>query len=156
MQGARGAALAKLVADKGKTKTKDEAKRAEVTTKIESIFNATEADVKKILDGIDPLVEKEFNAGEAAARAEFESYVGAKMSAYKKDRYGGWLGQVPLGPGQDPRDAGQGQRVLRRRPRALSQGDEQDHLPGRRHRRQRPDRGQGSDRHAAGPRSPRT
>ena len=92
MQSAKGAALAKLVADKGKAKTKDEAKRAEVTAKIESIFNATEADVKKILAGIDPKVENEFNAGEAAARATFESYVAAKMSAYKKDRYGGWLG----------------------------------------------------------------
>jgi hypothetical protein len=92
MQSAKGAALAKLVADKGKAKTKDEAKRAEVTTKIEGIFNATEADVKKILDGIDPKVEKEFNAGEATARAAFENYVAAKMSAYKKDRYGGWLG----------------------------------------------------------------
>ncbi len=92
MQSSRGAALAKLVADKGKAKTKDEAKRAEVTTKIEQIFNATEADVKKILDGIDPKVEKEFNEGEAAARSVFESYVSAKMSAYKKDRYGGWLG----------------------------------------------------------------
>ena len=92
MQSAKGAALAKLVADKGKAKTKDEAKRAEVTTKIEGIFNATEADVKKILDGIDPKVEKEFNEGEAAARSVFENYVSAKMSAYKKDRYGGWLG----------------------------------------------------------------
>ena len=64
MQSSKGAALAKLVADKGKAKTKDEAKRAEVTTKIEQIFNATEADVKKILDGIDPKVEKEFNEGE--------------------------------------------------------------------------------------------
>ena len=44
MQSAKGAALAKLVADKGKTKTKDEAKRAEVTTKIQTIFDATEAD----------------------------------------------------------------------------------------------------------------
>ncbi len=92
MQSSKGAALAKLVADKGKAKSKDEAKRAEVTTKIEGIFNAAEADVKKILDGIDPLVEKEFGAGEAGARAKFESYVAAKMSAYKKDRYGGWLG----------------------------------------------------------------
>ena len=57
------------------------------------IFNATEADVKKILEGIDPKVEKEFNAGEADARAIFENYVAAKMSAYKKDRYGGWLGR---------------------------------------------------------------
>jgi hypothetical protein len=94
MQGAKGAALAKLVADKGKAKTKDEAKRAEVTAKIEGIFNATEADVKKILDGIDPKVEKEFNEGEAAARTKFENYVAAKMSAYKEDRYGGWLGPL--------------------------------------------------------------
>jgi hypothetical protein len=94
MQSAKGAALAKLVADKGKARTKDEAKRAEVTTKIEGIFNATEADVKKILDGIDPKVEKEFNSGEADARARFENYVAAKMSAYKEDRYSGWLGPL--------------------------------------------------------------
>lgn len=92
MQGSKAAALAKLVADKGKTKSKDEAKRAEVTAKIQSIFAAAEADVKKILDGIDPKVEKEFEQGEAGARKTFETYVSAKMSAYKKDRYGGWLG----------------------------------------------------------------
>jgi len=92
MQGSKVAALAKLVADKGKAKSKDEQKRAEVTTKIQSIFTATETDVKKILDGIDPKVENEFEQGEAKAKASFESYVAAKMSAYKKDRYGGWLG----------------------------------------------------------------
>ena len=92
MQGAKGAALAKLVADKGKAKTKDEVKRAEVTGKIQTIFAATEAEVKKILDGIDPLVDTAFTTGEAAARQSFEAYVSAKMSAYKKDRYGGWLG----------------------------------------------------------------
>lgn len=92
MQGAKGAALAKLVADKGKAKTKDETKRAEVTTKIQTIFGTTEADVKKILDGIDPKVEAAFEKGEAGARASFETYVAQKMSAFKKDRYGGWLG----------------------------------------------------------------
>jgi len=92
MQGAKGAVLAKLVADKGKTKSKDEVKRAEVTEKIQGIFAATEADVKKILDGLDPKVDKAFEEGEATARSAFEAYVSAKMSAYKKDRYGGWLG----------------------------------------------------------------
>ena len=48
MQGAKGAALAKLVADKGKTKSKDEQRRAEVTTKVQAIFDATEADEVKI------------------------------------------------------------------------------------------------------------
>jgi hypothetical protein len=92
MQSAKGAALAKLVADKGRTKTKDEAKRTEVTAKIQGIFAATEADVRKLLDGLDPKVEAAFDQGEAAARAAFERYVAAKMSAYKKDRYSGWLG----------------------------------------------------------------
>ena len=128
MQSSKGAALAKLVADKGKAKTKDEAKRAEVTTKIEQIFNATEADVKKILDGIDPKVEKEFNEGEAAARLDVrELRVGEDVGVQE-----GSLRRLarapPLGPGQDQRDAGQGQRVLRGRPGALPQADGQDHL----------------------------
>ncbi|MFD0043771.1 hypothetical protein ACFVGV_01150 [Pseudarthrobacter scleromae] len=92
MQNAKASALAKLAADKGKTKSKDETRRAEVTAKVQAIFAATEADVKKTLDGIDPEVDKEFETGEAEARAAFEAYVEAKMSAYKKDRYGGWLG----------------------------------------------------------------
>ncbi|WP_202866629.1 phage tail protein [Kribbella voronezhensis] len=92
MQGSKAAALAKIVADKGKTKSKDEAKRAEVTTKIQSIFTAAETDVKATLDSIDPLVDAEFEKGEKQARTAFENYVAAKMSAYKEDRYGGWLG----------------------------------------------------------------
>ncbi len=48
--------------------------------------------MKKILEGIDPKVETAFETGEAAARAKFEAFVSAKMSAYKRDRYGGWLG----------------------------------------------------------------
>jgi hypothetical protein len=92
MHSAKGAALAKLVADKGKTKSKDEGKRAEVTGKIQSIFAATEAEVKKLLGGLDAKVEAAFDQGEAAARAAFESYVAAKMAAYKQDRYSGWLG----------------------------------------------------------------
>ncbi|WP_168209159.1 phage tail protein [Agromyces intestinalis] len=92
MQGSKAAALAQLVAQKGKAKSKDEQKRAEVTAKIQSIFAATETDVKQLLDGIDPKVEKAFETGEASARAAFESYVSQKMSAYKADRYGGWLG----------------------------------------------------------------
>lgn len=92
MQGAKGAALAGLVADKGKTKTKDEAKRAEVTTRVQSIFAATETAVKKILDGIDPKVDEAFTKGEAQAKQAFESFVAAKVGAYRQDRYSGWLG----------------------------------------------------------------
>ena len=135
MQGAKGAALAKLVADKGKTKSKDEAKRAEVTAKVQSIYAETEKEVKKILDGIDPKVENEFEQGEKGARAVFESYVSAKMSAYKKDRYSGWLGGYRWLRDKLARDAVQGQRVLRGRARALPQADGRCHLAGRQHRR---------------------
>lgn len=92
MQSSKAAALAGLVAAKGRTKTKDETKRAEVSSRIQAIFATTETDTKKILDGIDPAVDTAFGTGEASARQSFESYVGAKMSAYKKERYGGWLG----------------------------------------------------------------
>ena len=92
MQSSQVAALAGLAGDKEATKSKDEQKRAAVTAKIQSIYAATETDVKQILDGIDPKVEAEFEKGEAAARAAFEAYVAVKMTVYKADRYGGWLG----------------------------------------------------------------
>jgi hypothetical protein len=94
MQGAKATALAALVADKGRTKSRDEGKRGEVTARIQAIFGTTETDVRKILDGIDPKVDATFEQGEAAARSVFENYTSAKMSAYKKDRYGGWLGKL--------------------------------------------------------------
>ncbi|MFW0784986.1 deaminase domain-containing protein [Gordonia sp. CPCC 206044] len=92
MHGSKATALAGLVAAKGKTKSKDEAKRAAVTARVQAIFTETETDVKALLDGLDPKVEKAFDDGEAAARKLFETYVSAKMAAYKKDRYSGWLG----------------------------------------------------------------
>ncbi len=92
IHGSKVAALAQVTGNKAATKSKDEAKRAEVSTNVQSIFSAAEADVKKIIDGIDPKVEKAFELGEKGARSQFEAFVEAKMSAYKKDRYGGWLG----------------------------------------------------------------
>ncbi|MFD5827070.1 hypothetical protein [Lentzea sp. NPDC060358] len=92
MQGAKGAALAKLVAAKGSAKGKDEAKRAEVTTRVQGIFAATEAEVKTILGGIDAKVETAFATGEAQAKQAFEAFVAAKVGAYRQDRYSGWLG----------------------------------------------------------------
>ena len=157
MHGAKGAALAKLVADKGKTKSKDEAKRAEVTAKIQGIFAATEADVKKILDGIDPKVEAAFEQGRGdGARAAFEAYVAAKMSAYKEDRYSGWLGGLRwakdklLGMPDKVNEFYEAGRelYLKQMDGVISQG--------RRHRRRRPDRGEEADRRRARPRSPPT
>ena len=55
-------------------------------------------------------------------------------------------GRAALGQGQAARDARQGQRVLRGRPRALPQADGRGDHPRRRHRRRRPDRRQDADR----------
>ncbi|MGB8380945.1 MAG: hypothetical protein WCG47_06770, partial [Dermatophilaceae bacterium] len=92
IQDSKVAALTQVTGSKSATKSADEAKRAEVSAKVQSIFGATETEVKKILDGIDPKVDKAFTEGEQGARARFEAFVEAKVSAYKKDRYGGWLG----------------------------------------------------------------
>jgi len=92
MHGAKAGALASLASDQGKTKSKDEQQRAAVTARIQEIYTATEKEVHTILEGIDPQVEQAFDKGEAGARAAFEQFVEQKMSAYKKDRYGGWLG----------------------------------------------------------------
>ena len=92
IHGAKVTALGQVTGQKAATKSADETKRAEVTAKIQSIYSATESDVRKTLDGIDPKVDKAFEDGEKGARSQFESFVAAKMSAYKDDRYGGWLG----------------------------------------------------------------
>ena len=92
IQASKASTLAQVTGSKAATKAKDEAKRAEVSAKVQSIFAAAETEVKKTLDGIDPKVDKAFEVGEAKAKAMFESFVEAKMSAYKRDRYGGWLG----------------------------------------------------------------
>jgi hypothetical protein len=93
MHGARANALTAVGAGKGDAKAKDEAARAEVSGKIESIYATTKTEVTGILDGIDPQVDKAFQAGEEGARASFESYVDVRMTAYKDDRYSGLRGK---------------------------------------------------------------
>ena len=123
MQSSKGAALAALVAAKGKTKTKDEAKRAEVTTKIQGIFTATETDVKKLLDGLDPKVDAAFTDGEGKARQAFETLRRRQDDGLQEGPLRRLAGRPALGQGQAARDAREGQRVLRGRPGALPQAD---------------------------------
>ncbi|MEO7000000.1 MAG: hypothetical protein ABI112_18135 [Terracoccus sp.] len=92
IQASKASTLSQVTGSKAATKAKDEAERAKVSTAVQSIFAATETAVKATLDGIDPKVDKAFEVGEAKAKGMFEAYVEAKMSAYKRDRYGGWLG----------------------------------------------------------------
>jgi hypothetical protein len=92
MHAERAKGLAAVASGKGEAKTKDEARRAEVSNNIEAIYAKTKDDVTGILNGIDGQVDKAFSEGEEKARAAFESYVDVRMKAYKDDRYSGWTG----------------------------------------------------------------
>jgi hypothetical protein len=92
MHGSKVAALAKVVSQQGEAKSQDEAKRAKVAADIQAIYDKTKTDVTGILTGLDGKVDSAFTSGEESARKQFEEYVGAKMDAYKDDRYSGWLG----------------------------------------------------------------
>jgi uncharacterized protein YdcH (DUF465 family) len=82
----------KVGAGKGQTKSKDEAKRAEATARLQKVFDATKTDVEKILSGLDGLVDRQFDQGEADARAAFTADHQRRMKAYKDQRYSGLLG----------------------------------------------------------------
>ncbi|MGR7000673.1 phage tail protein [Yinghuangia aomiensis] len=79
---------------KGETKSKDEQKRAEVTAKLQKVFDATKKDVESTLSGLDKLVDDKFNAGEKAARDAFTADHKRRMKAYKDKRYSGFTGKL--------------------------------------------------------------
>ncbi|MEU5425989.1 hypothetical protein AB0H73_10325 [Streptomyces olivoreticuli] len=79
---------------KGETKSKDEQKRAEVTAKLQKVFDATKKDVEGTLSGLDKTVDEQFTRGEKAARDAFMADQSRRMKAYKKKRYSGFTGKL--------------------------------------------------------------
>ncbi|WP_406835700.1 hypothetical protein ACICHK_04015 [Streptomyces sp. AHU1] len=79
---------------KGATKSADERKRAEVTARLQKVFDTTKADVEKTLSGLDKLVDEKFTAGEKAARDAFTADHKRRMDAYKDKRYSGFTGKL--------------------------------------------------------------
>ncbi len=92
MHGARTKSLDKVAGKKDETKSADETKRDKVGADIQGIYDATKADVTKILDDLDGKVDGAFSKGEGEARSQFESYYGKRMSDYKDERYSGMFG----------------------------------------------------------------
>ncbi|MEU1302533.1 phage tail protein [Streptomyces shenzhenensis] len=88
----RGAAGREVDGGKGETKSKDEQKREEVTAKLQRVFDATQKDVKEILDGLDGKVDRQFEEGEKRARDAFNTDQKRRMKEYKDKRYGGFFG----------------------------------------------------------------
>ncbi|MFI1791305.1 hypothetical protein ACH40D_23270 [Streptomyces olivaceoviridis] len=88
----RTAAGKQVDGGKGEAKSKDEQKRAEVTARLQKVFDATQKDVEGILEGLDGKVDKQFEEGEKKARDAFTTDQKRRMKAYKDKRYGGFWG----------------------------------------------------------------
>ncbi|MFF9144769.1 hypothetical protein ACF1BN_07925 [Streptomyces sp. NPDC014861] len=78
---------------KGETKSKDERKRAEVTAKLQKVFDTTKKDVEATLTGLDQKVDTAFTSGEKSARDAFTADHKTRMKKYKDKRYSGFLGK---------------------------------------------------------------
>ncbi|MEU2130263.1 hypothetical protein [Streptomyces sp. NPDC018352] len=77
---------------KGETKSKDEKKRAEVTAKLQKVYDGTKKDVEETLSGLDKKVDDAFTSGEKAARDAFTADHKRRMKKYKDKRYSGMFG----------------------------------------------------------------
>ncbi|MEV7625086.1 hypothetical protein [Actinoplanes sp. NPDC089786] len=73
---------------------KDESKRAQVTAKLQTVFDATQKDVESILTGLDKKVDDAFSSGEKQARDSFTAEHKRKMDEYKDKRYSGFTGKL--------------------------------------------------------------
>ncbi|WUH63862.1 hypothetical protein OHR86_31785 [Streptomyces sp. NBC_00441] len=84
----------KVDGGKDETKSKDEKKRAEVTAKLQKVYDGTKKDVEATLSGLDKKVDAAFTSGEKAARDAFTADHKSRMKKYKDKRYSGWTGKA--------------------------------------------------------------
>jgi hypothetical protein len=79
---------------KNDTKSKDEKKRAEVTAKLQKVYDGTKKDVEETLSGLDKKVDTAFTSGEKSARDAFTADHKSRMKKYKDKRYSGLRGKA--------------------------------------------------------------
>ncbi|MBD1832493.1 DUF4157 domain-containing protein [Cyanobacteria bacterium FACHB-472] len=91
MHGSKEQVLAQVLGSQGETKTKEEQERANVATKINGFYETTKSEVETILNNLDSEVIGKFDAGAAAAKQKFETFVAPYMEDYK-ERYDGLFG----------------------------------------------------------------
>ncbi|MEU1434224.1 hypothetical protein ABZ438_09010 [Streptomyces sp. NPDC005786] len=84
----------KVDGGKGETKSKDEKKRAEVTAKLQKVYDGTKKDVETTLSDLDKKVDTAFTAGEKSARDAFTADHKRRMKKYKDKRYSGFTGKA--------------------------------------------------------------
>ncbi|MEI7034381.1 hypothetical protein [Streptomyces pratensis] len=78
---------------KNDAKSQDEKKRAEVTAKLQKVYDSTKKDVEGTLSGLDRKVDAAFASGEKAARDAFTADHKSRMKRYKDKRYSGLSGK---------------------------------------------------------------
>ena len=88
----RGKNFDGVVKQQQATKSKDEAERAAVVKKIESMYQNTETVVNTLLTVAETTANTIFDTGSEKARQDFETYVDGEMRAYKRKRYSGFWG----------------------------------------------------------------
>ncbi|MEP0852957.1 DUF4157 domain-containing protein [Funiculus sociatus GB1-A4] len=91
MHGSKEQVLAQVLGSQSETKTKEEQERANVATKINGFYETTKSEVETILNNLDNEVIGKFDAGAAAAKQKFETFVAPYMEDYK-ERYDGLFG----------------------------------------------------------------
>ncbi|MEV4758121.1 hypothetical protein AB0J86_23800, partial [Micromonospora sp. NPDC049559] len=94
LAGDRKQAGAQVSAGKEGAKSSDEAKRAQITARLQKVFDATKKDVEDILTGLDRKVDDAFTRGEKAARDAFTAEHKRRMDEYKDKRYSGFTGKL--------------------------------------------------------------
>lgn len=94
MAGARGSALGAVFGKQSGAKENDEAKRAQVTSALQGIYDKTKSDVEGRLSKLDSDVDARFESAATSAQTEFQNFVNAKMEAYKDERYSGIEGKL--------------------------------------------------------------
>ena len=92
MAAARAKSGKEVDAGKGGAQSEEEKKRAHVTAKLQTVFDATKKDVEDILTGLDTKVDDKFTKDEKTARDAFTADHKRRMDAYKDKRYSGWTG----------------------------------------------------------------
>ncbi len=92
MHADRAQLLAQVDTKQQKGKSADEKARQDVGANVQRLYGETKTKVEAILNNLDREVGDIFTPGAEAAKQAFESYIDAKMEAYKEDRYGGWFG----------------------------------------------------------------
>ncbi|WP_344307525.1 hypothetical protein [Fodinicola feengrottensis] len=90
----RKVAGAQVATAKEGAKSKDELQRAQVTAKLQKVFDTTKTEVEGILSNLDKQVDEKFTRDEKAARDAFTAEHKRKMDEYKDKRYSGWRGKL--------------------------------------------------------------